>query len=492
MLMRVDPEAADSHAAPAEKASESPRHTPAEGIRSLEDISHGHATISLPGQSGAPTDMIDADTLAAGRVQEGPPSEGDSLKFTPGTLLRGRYEILELLGTGGMGAVYSATDRLVGQAVALKFVRPSLAKDLGERDRLRSEVRLMQTVTHLNVARTYTMEETEGHLFIVMEILRGKTLAARLKEGPIALEEALRIARDLLSGLSAAHGRGVIHRDIKPLNIKLCDDGRVAIMDFGLARISEVQGMTPAKLAHLPSRDSTSLSGTPGYIAPEIARGAQGDARLDLYAVGVVLFEMLVGKPPFTAQTPLALLQHHLEKPPPDLGTLCPSVPPYVVDVVRRLLAKDPDERFATADDVRLALDPGAASSRSLEPLPASSPKQRVTALVVAALLACVATWAVLRAAEPEEARSARPAAHEPGPPVMPGQPVEARPEPPSPAPALVAPDASTEVQVRKERPRGPGLSGKAPGQTLVPVPTKTAPIEAGTAKRRRLLDLDE
>src|SRR5262249_11127549 len=152
----------------------------------------------------------------------------------PGTVLGDRYEIRAHLGSGGMGAVYEAHDRLVDQLVALKFIHPVLAGDATERARLRNEVRLTQTVTHVNVARTYTLEGVGGHLFIVRERLRGRPLAARLAEGRLPIDEALHVAQELLSGLGAAHARGVVHRDVKPANVTLCDDGRVVVVDFGL------------------------------------------------------------------------------------------------------------------------------------------------------------------------------------------------------------------------------------------------------------------
>ncbi|MCC6996638.1 MAG: serine/threonine protein kinase [Deltaproteobacteria bacterium] len=288
-------------------------------------------------------------------------AEGEG-PVAPGAMLGGRYRVRAMLGAGGMGAVYEAHDGLVDQAVALKFVNLALASDSRQRARLRGEVKLAQSVTHVNVARTYTLEESDGHLFIVMELLEGETLAARLRRGTPALQEALGIADGVLAALQAAHARGVVHRDIKPANVKLCKDGRVVVMDFGLARVAE----TPAQPLELGaavtgSHTHTALGGTPGYIAPEIVQGGKGDERSDLYSLGVVLYELVVGRPPFRADTPLRLIREHVEQPVPEIAE--GVAPAAVTALVRRLLAKAPGERFASASEVRDALARAGAAA---------------------------------------------------------------------------------------------------------------------------------
>jgi tRNA A-37 threonylcarbamoyl transferase component Bud32 len=320
------------------------------------------------GRAAAPTpgdpSLGHAETLS-GRSTSGPspasPGGADEVKVTPGTQLGKRYRVADHLGAGGMGVVYAGHDLLVDQAVALKFIRPSLAADFRERERLRAEVRLAQSVTHVNVCRTYTLDEIDGHLFIVMELLRGPTLSAKLREGLLSVDDALRLARDLLVGLTAAHSRGILHRDIKPGNVKIADDGRAVLMDFGMARTSE--SATPAiPVQQLDSKikvqiTHTLLGGTPGYIAPEILRGKRGDVRADLYSFGVMLFEMLTGRAPFAGASPHEMIVKHLDEAAPRVDALRPEVPAHVADVVARLLAKEPQGRPPGAEATRRLLE---------------------------------------------------------------------------------------------------------------------------------------
>jgi serine/threonine-protein kinase len=430
-------------------------------------VASGEPTISLPPEAPAPL-----------------PSEDDRLiQFAPATILGGRYEIRERLGFGGMGSVYAAHDRLVDQAVALKFLRPSLARDPRELERLRHEVRLAQTVTHVNVARTYTLEESHGILFIVMELLSGQTLAERLRAGPISAPETLVIVDGLLLGLAAAHARGVVHRDIKPTNIILCADGRIVIMDFGLAHVGD------SKSTSISGRDTTpeagQLGGTPGYMAPEIIRGARGDVRGDLYALGVILFEMLAGRAPFAGTSPMDLCMQHVEKELPSLAELQPSVPAEVVRVVERLLDKDPEGRFASADETRITLDPHHGSYGSTPLAQVVIPVRSRWAVglpvtLVVGLGAAIGLTLILRgnrSPPPSPSPTRVPlTVHAPD---AAGR-VEVGPLPAPPAPTILAPRA-------KPRSRRLGPSASAPD----PIPMPTTPDPA-SEKRRRKLDLEE
>jgi hypothetical protein len=294
-----------------------------------------------------------------------------------GTVLGGRYEVGERLGAGGMGVVYAARDRLLEMPVALKFVRGALARDAGERSRLWKEVRLAQTITHPNVVRTFTLERQDGHLFIVMELLDGCALADRLRQGPLPVAEVVRIATSILTGLAAAHDRNIIHRDIKPENTRLCGDGRVVLMDFGIAH-AQLDAAPVGAQAQPGSGRQTVLAGTPGYMAPEVVAGARATAVSDLYSVGVVLRDMLTGR---DVTGPAA-------------------IPDGLAAVLARLLEPEPARRYRSAQE---ALDGLAASA----PGGIAGPSRRRRWPVLGALGAlgaaglAAATWTPDRAAAP-------------------------------------------------------------------------------------------
>jgi len=291
-------------------------------------------------------------------------------RFAPGMILGGRYEILEFLGAGAMGEAYAAMDLPVEQEVALKLVHPALPDAPAMIRALRNELRLTQQVTHPNLGRTYSLAESDGHIFIVMELVRGRPLSDEIGGGPMEIERCVAIVRDLLDALDAAHRCLVLHRNIKPSNVVLRDaDGRAVLMDFGIARFHEVSGATrlssrnpirrvcDADAVILGNPTNAELGGTPGYIAPEILQGKRAGVPSDLYSLGVVLFQMLVGRPPFASDTPLELLIKHMREPAPNLAELRPDAPPALLDTATRLLAKDPAERFASAVEARAALE---------------------------------------------------------------------------------------------------------------------------------------
>jgi serine/threonine protein kinase len=256
-----------------------------------------------------------------------------------GTLLAERYRIEKLVGKGGMGAVFSAHDELADRMVAVKLVGGRRTEI--ERERLREELHASMLLTHRNIARTHTLEEVDGEIFIVMELLAGETLAARIGKGPIPHDETLAITLQLLDALAEAHRHGVIHRDVKPANVMCCDDGRVVLMDFGVARIDDRDTST----------HTTSIKGTPAYMAPEVVSGRRADPRADLYAVGLILFEMLTGEPPFKAATVNELLHRQLTD-----AIDTQRIHGQFAHVIGRATAKDPAARYATAGELRLAL----------------------------------------------------------------------------------------------------------------------------------------
>jgi serine/threonine-protein kinase len=273
-------------------------------------------------------------------------------RFTPGTILLNRYRVISLLGRGGMGEVYRAEDMKLGQQVALKFVPRELGSDPTVLKHLYSEVRIGRDVAHPNVCRLYDIVEYDGDHFIAMQYVDGEDLASLLRRiGRLPVEKAIDIARDLCAGLGAAHDRGVIHRDLKPANVMIDGKGRAHITDFGLAIISD----DPQKRG---------IAGTPAYMAPEQLAGQRVTTASDVYALGLIIFEVLTGNRMFEAGSLTDIAQQHL-KPKPRLASSVRDVPPLVEAVLMECLDEDPANRPRSARQVLAALpggDPLAAA----------------------------------------------------------------------------------------------------------------------------------
>jgi serine/threonine protein kinase len=288
-----------------------------------------------------------------------------------------RYRRLRQLGAGGMGAVHLAVDEVLGKEVALKVIRPDRAsrgEGLGE---LRAEVLLAQKVTHRNVCRIYDLDEVDGDYLVKMEFVDGATLAARLGSGPLPVAEVLRIARDVVRGLAAAHEQRVVHRDLKPHNVMIeKGTGRVVLLDFGLA------------LAAASPGQQSGTAGTPEYMAPEQMRGEPLDGRADLYSLGAMLYQLLVGEVPFPDARERYAQGEVVSGTVPDVRASRPEVPPWLAATVARLLEADRDRRFPDAGAVLAALYP-----------PSSFFSVRNLAIAAALLLAGAATLALLRRA---------------------------------------------------------------------------------------------
>jgi serine/threonine-protein kinase len=284
----------------------------------------------------------------------------------PRWVVAGRYEILGLLGSGGMGTVYRARDRELDEVVALKMLKKQIAATEGILDRFRREVKLARRVTHGNVARTFDIGEHAGAKFLTMEFIDGEMLGAMLvRRGRLRIGEVARIGRDLCAGLSAAHAAGVIHRDLKPANVIIARDGRAVITDFGIARALKQDEATQTAAGN--------VVGTPAYMAPEQLEGAKDlDARTDIYALGAMLFELLAGEVPWARETPLRGAMLRLQGPPPDLRVLRPTISNAAADVVAKCMARLREERFASVLEVsaELAIVDGIGdSSPSLVPM---------------------------------------------------------------------------------------------------------------------------
>ncbi len=276
----------------------------------------------------------------------------------PAPLIGGRYQILSLAGAGSMGSVYRARDTELGEVVALKFLRSDLAQSPDMLERFRREVRLARRIAHKNVARVHDIGEDGRDRYLTMAFIEGEPLRALLQRSrPLPLARALAIAGELCEGLAAAHAVGVIHRDLKPDNIMIAVDGSVAITDFGIARAASPGG-------HSATATLGTTLGTPAYMAPEQVEGAPDvDERADLYAVGVMLFEMLTGELPFSGASAITVAAARLDGPPPDPRSVRPSLDSRLAELVMRCMARMPGDRFASASELGAGMSQLAGAS---------------------------------------------------------------------------------------------------------------------------------
>lgn len=265
----------------------------------------------------------------------------------PGQTLAVRYDIASVLGVGGMGMVYKATDRELGETVAVKTLKPELVQqDPSALDRFKSEIRLARRIAHRNVVRTYDLGESAGVYFITMEFVEGKSLKDLIRSrGRLPVAVTIPIAKQLCRALEVAHEEGVIHRDIKPQNMVVQPDGVLKVMDFGIARLAE-------RSAGAGHTQAGMVVGTPEYMAPEQLFGEEIDARADLYAAGVVIYECLTGRLPHEASSPIELIARVLEETPPSPRDLQPDVPAALSDLVMRVLSRDRARRPRSAAEL--------------------------------------------------------------------------------------------------------------------------------------------
>jgi hypothetical protein len=312
----------------------------------------------------------------------------------------GPYEVKARLGAGGMGEVYRALDTRLGREVALKVLSRSASTDSGRRLRFDREARLASAVSHPHVLMVLDVGEWEGLPYVVTELLEGETLRTHLRPGGLAAREAVNLAVQVARGLAALHASGIVHRDLKPENLFVTTDGRIKILDLGLATPSREGADSAAPPWDTLTTEGAAALGTAAYMAPEQVRRMPAGPRADIFACGVVLYEMLGRRRPFQEETAAETMTAILRRDPVPLETLEPSLPPTLVRVVERCLAKRPDDRFHSAHDLALALeaafDSGAAPSektrRALRER-RESPGRGAALWLALALLASAAGW---------------------------------------------------------------------------------------------------
>ena len=321
------------------------------------------------GTTAAPIAKAVMEAILSGKVEPLTSDEDMAVSDTLiGSVFDGRYRIERKLGAGGMADVYLAEDQELGRRVAIKILNDRHAADDSFIERFRREAKNAAGLSHPNIVSIYDRGEAEGTYYIAMEYLDGRSLKELIVgRGPAPIKISIDYARQILAAVGFAHKHGIVHRDIKPHNVLVGPEGRLKVTDFGIARSGASQ-MT----------EVGSIIGTAQYLSPEQARGAPVDQTSDLYSVGVVLYEMLTGQVPFTGDTPLEIAMKHLSEVPKPPSELRPEVPHDLDSVVLRALAKDPSERYQSAEEMDADLARVAEGCRSTRrprrPRPPSSP----------------------------------------------------------------------------------------------------------------------
>jgi serine/threonine-protein kinase len=270
----------------------------------------------------------------------------------------GDYRIVELLGSGGMGSVYRVRNLITDREEAMKALLPSLYSTPELAERFSREIRIQASLEHPNIASLRTAIRFDNQLLMIMEFVEGITLDQRLRQSSIRVSQAIQWIRETLSALSYAHERSVIHRDIKPANIMLTKTGAVKLTDFGVASMADTGNLT---------RTGTAM-GSLHYMSPEQIKAKHADCRSDIYSLGITCYQMLSGRRPFEGNSDYEIMKAHLQFEPPSLLALNPSLPPSLIAVVFRAMAKTPEDRFQTASEFQAAIDAAALSLDGLVP----------------------------------------------------------------------------------------------------------------------------
>jgi len=264
-------------------------------------------------------------------------------KLSRGSIFAGRYEIIEELGKGGMGRVYKVFDQKIKEVVALKLIHPEISVNEKAIERFRNELKFARKVSHRNVCRTHDLGEEGYTHFITMEYVDGENLKGFIRRaGQLTLGKAVSVAKQICEGLAEAHRQGLVHRDLKPQNIMIDRDGNARIMDFGIARFVEAEGLTGSGV----------MIGTPEYMAPEQAESSEIDKRADIYSLGIIIYEMVTGKVPFEGKTPLTIIFKHKSEQAHDPRELNPHLPKEMTQLIFKCLEKDREKRYQSAEDL--------------------------------------------------------------------------------------------------------------------------------------------
>jgi len=264
-------------------------------------------------------------------------------ELSRGSLFANRYEVIDMLGRGGMGTVYRVFDKKIVEDVAIKILKPEIASERTTIARFSNELKFARKITNKNVCKMYDLNEHEGNHFITMEYVPGEDLKSFIRRsGQVSIGKAVAIAKQICLGLAEAHRLGVVHRDLKPSNIMIDEEGNSKIMDFGIARSTEVKGITEAGM----------IVGTPEYMSPEQAEGDEVDQRSDIYSIGVILYELVTGNAPFKGKTPISIAFKHKTDIPQEPSEFNTQVNDRLSGIILKCLDKEKKKRYQSAEEL--------------------------------------------------------------------------------------------------------------------------------------------
>lgn len=335
------------------------------------------------------------------------------MALNPGTKL-GSYEIISLVGVGGMGEVYRAKDTRLGREVALKILPAGFARDADRLRRFEQEARAVAALNHPNILAIHDIGQQDDTPFLVSELLEGENLRAILDRGALPQRKAIDYGVQTAQGLAAAHEKGIVHRDLKPENLFITKDGRVKILDFGLAKLAPQKTDAPEAIALTLTHEQTQagvVMGTAGYMAPEQVRGEAADPRTDIFAFGAVLFEMLSGQRAFRRDTAAETMTAVLKDDPPELAMSEHAVTPALDRIMKRCLEKSPEQRFQSAKDLAFALEAlsgSAASTAKQQAIPAARKNKWMPAAAACIAIAAIAAAYLIGSRTTEKRRALR------------------------------------------------------------------------------------